>query len=237
MYIVLIFIITIFLFFIHYSKKYKSYPKLNKCFYNINELKYNFLNNIDNVSHYICDEVEKLSNNKTLSNENIWHDWPEKRLFYKSTEWKIFPFFGFGFKSKKNLQLCPTLSNFLSWIPGIKLAALSKIGPMTKLKKHKGWGKYSNNVIRCHYGINVPDNCFMHVYDDKNNEVVEKIQNKKWTIFDDSKVHYASNNSNKERIVLIIDIERPLFVEKGKSTFDETMELDEFVKKIKDISL
>lgn len=202
--------------------KPKLTKKLDQCFYKIDQLDFNFLHNIEKISSQISTEVNNLKN-------EVWYDWPEKKLYYKNTDWKIFPFFGFNYYSSKNLRRCPFLTQFLQSIPGIKLAALSKMGPFSELKSHQGWGIYSNNVIRCHFGINVPNGCFMHVY---NGEYYEKqlIVNGQWTIFDDSKMHYASNTSNKERIVLIIDIERPQHVKKGQSKFNETDELDSFIK-------
>lgn len=216
-YIIIVLIMSI-LIYTNFSKP----QKLNKCFYTINQLKFGFLNKINLFSNQIAEEVKNLE-------KNTWHDWPEQRLFYKNTDWKIMPFFGFGHESSKMMQKCPILTSFLKSIPNIKLATLSKIGPQSRLKSHQGWGDYSNNVVRCHYGIDVPYGCFMHVY---NGRIYEKkmIANKKWTIFDDSKMHYASNASNKSRIVLIVDIERPLHIKTGESSFNETTELNNFVK-------
>ena len=51
----------------------------------------------------------------------------------------------------------------------------------------------------------------------------------KWLAFDDSKIHYANNTSNKDRIVLLIDIQRPEFIKTGNSDVTETTELKNFI--------
>jgi aspartyl/asparaginyl beta-hydroxylase (cupin superfamily) len=102
------------------------------------------------------------------------------------------------------------------------------------LGAHRGWAEYSNYVLRCHYGIKVPQKCFVHVSDDPNNNInnYDKCQTKngKWIVFDDAKSHYASNNSDENRIILIIDIERPNWVKKGTSELGDTKELLQLIE-------
>jgi hypothetical protein len=114
-----------------------------------------------------------------------------------------------------------------------------------------GWGSHSNNVIRCHYGIIVPKLCYVSVtnniipplYDNDNikkssypnniykmGEEIVFHKQFEWLIFDDSKTHYAENMSNEDRIVLIIDVERPKHIKKGVSEIGDTKELMELVK-------
>ena len=67
-------------------------------------------------------------------------------------------------------------------------------------------------------------------------EMFEEIRyhvNNEWMIFDDSKRHYAENTSEDDRIVLIIDIERPEHVKQGTSDATDTKELEEFVTAFK----
>jgi aspartyl/asparaginyl beta-hydroxylase (cupin superfamily) len=56
----------------------------------------------------------------------------------------------------------------------------------------------------------------------------------KIVVFDDSKLHFAENNGNHDRIVLILDIERPSFVKKGTSDVEDTSELTQFINYMKD---
>lgn len=207
---------------------YFANSKLDKCFYNVNEVCQN-LNNIDLKSNAILKETINVMN------KNMWNDWPEKHLYDGSGKWKIFPFYAFGIWENENCNLCPTIHAFLKQIPNLRLATLSKLTPKMKLKPHMGWGSHSNHVIRCHYGLVVPNNCYISVKNN-DNESLEEIQYHKqfeWLLFDDSKIHYAENKSNEDRIVLIIDIERPNNIEIGKSQIGDTKELVEIINYFK----
>ena len=48
--------------------------------------------------------------------------------------------------------------------------------------------------------------------------------------FDDSKIHNAFNFSESERIILIIDILRPLYIKKGNAPLGKTKELNNIMK-------
>lgn len=100
-----------------------------------------------------------------------------------------------------------------------------------KLFPHQGWGNHSNNVIRCHFGLDVPNGCYISV-SDKNNLSDQEIKyhkNNEWLCFDDSKIHYAHNPTNKDRIVLIVDVVRPKNIKRGNSTIGDTKELAEII--------
>ena len=86
----------------------------------------------------------------------------------------------------------------------------------------------SNNVLRCHYGIKVPNECYIYVETEKQQMLDNEI-----IVFDDSKLHSAGNFSNEDRIVLILDIERPDYIEKGKSESKDTQELLSFINSFK----
>ena len=105
------------------------------------------------------------------------------------------PLFAFGSWSRKNCDKLPILTKYLKSIPNLKVALLSKMG------------FYSNNVIRCHYGLHIPSKkCSMLVKQNDNANYEKKFHKyKKWLIFDDYKEHYAQNESDKERIILIIE--------------------------------
>lgn len=173
-----------------------------------------------------------------LINKDAWKFWPEKELYGKPDgEWKIFPFMGFGMWLEENCKKMPSIYKFLKNVPNLKLATLSKMSPKMHLTPHEGWGNHSNNVLRCHYGLEVPENCYIAVKDkDNGREEKQYHKNNSWIVFDDSKTHWAVNNSDKERLVLIIDIERPKFVKPGASKVGDTKELQEILKYFKQFS-
>lgn len=174
-------------------------------------------------------EQHMLKEILSFKNETNWNDWPEKDLYDKQGTWKIFPFFAFGLWIEENCKTCPTIATFLRSIPKLKLATLSKLSPRMKLTPHQGWGKYSNYVIRCHFGIVVSKQSWIYVL---NNDVWNKQHHNTfdWLIFDDSKMHYAENNSDSDRIILMVDVERPQTIRIGESDIGDTKELNEIIK-------
>lgn len=200
--------------------KQKGPMQKNNCFYEVSEVEPQ-LNLIHAKRDMILAEVNNI--------KSPWHDWPERDLYEKKDgEWKIFPFYAFGIWVPQNCQQCPTICQFLQNIPGLKLATLSKLSPGMRLTPHQGWGNHSNNVIRCHYGIDIPENCYVGVESEKKYH-----HNDEWVVFDDSKTHYAVNDSNQARIVLIVDVDRPTTIRKGNSQVGDSRELIEIVNYFK----
>lgn len=164
-----------------------------------------------------------------------WIPWPENNLYDHNTNpnWKIFPFCGFGVTIKENCDRCPTIYSLLQKIPGLQTALISRMGGNMCLKPHQGWSSLSNHVLRCHYSLIVPSGCGLVV-----NEEVRYHEDGKWIIFDDSKLHSAFNNSDQDRYVLIVDIERPANVPIGTSTEPDSDELvaliEEYAKRQKE---
>jgi hypothetical protein len=208
--------------------------KLSDKFYECKKL-YPALGNI-NTNETLMEIYDNVANGE-------WIDWPEKNLYQTENingTWKIIPFYGFGVWCKNPCSRFPKLTTFLKSLPDLKVALISKLSAKTKLIPHYGWGAHSNNVLRCHYGILLPSDkskSYVSVSDDE--ESPEEIQHHKlndWIVFDDSKLHYAENKSDEERIVLIIDLKRPSHVKKGISKVEETSELLEIVNKMKELN-
>ncbi len=184
---------------------------------------------LSNVNYEIVkDEILNYLNSK----KNNWLDWPEYDLWKNkntSSSWTVLPLMSFGKWSKKYTDLFPKTTEQLKNINDLVTAGFSKLGPETTLTLHKGWGNLSNNVLRCHLGLIVPDNkCKVYVLGNGNHEMTQK--ENKWVVFDDSLYHSASNtDSKKDRIILLLDIKRPEYIEKGTSDIQNSDELNKFV--------
>ena len=107
-------------------------------------------------------------------------------------------------KFEKNLAMMPKTKALLERNPDIISAYLSILGPRKHLPPHRGpWA----GLLRAHLGLIIPDikKCFIRVankkYYWKNGEVV---------FFDDTYEHEAFNNTDKIRVVLFMDILRPM---------------------------
>jgi len=217
------------------------------------------LNNIDSNKDAIYEET--ISCTKDF---DLWKDWPETSLYDRDvfTSWKVIPFYGFGMWIQKNCMKCPEITKFLKTIPKLKTALLSKLTFNMKIKPHRGWGELSNNILRCHYGIVVPPLTYVSVcnsdnpplYDPRYKNIISEAYPKdyiyrnikgtyqeirfykqfEWIIFDDSHTHYAQNMYHSDRIVLIVDIERPKNIPKGTCIGGDTSELVELIQYYKD---
>lgn len=162
-------------------------------------------------------------------NQNIgFEDWPEHNLYSKYTgdDWTVIPIFGFNRWNNKILHRFPKTIKLLKNINGLRTIIFSKLGSKTRLKKHKGWKDLSNRTLRCHMGIKIPKN-------DKSGVEVEdefkQVEEGKFIIFDDSKEHIGVNDSSEDRVVLILDIKRPWWVQHGRSDVGNTEELKRFL--------
>ncbi len=172
--------------------------------------------------HLLSDNY-KIIKKEYLENTNDLLEWPEKYLYDSDKEWKVIPLYAFGeWKTNK----FPETTKILKKIPNLRTALFSKLGPKTTLKPHRGWADLSNYVLRTHLGIQVPNGkCGIVV---KNS--FRQIEEGSLITFDDSKLHYGINETDKERVVLIVDIERPWWVPFGESTVPKTPELENLVK-------
>lgn len=231
-YLILLLIIICIVLIISYLTSDTKQIKKDKLFYDIDEIEPQ-LKKIDMVKNKILEETENI-----YLNNKLWNEWVEKYLYDNSEPdgWVIFPYYAFGIWVESNCDLCPEITKFLKSIKGLKLATLSRLKPHTKLNPHEGWASHSNHVIRCHYGLVVPeDSCYIYVQDIANekNSAIKYHKKFKWLAFDDAKTHYAENSSDSDRIVLIVDIDRPKNIELGKSDVGDSNELMEIINYFK----
>lgn len=183
---------------------------------------YPFLRKISEETSTIRKELEHF-----IERKNQFMDWPEKDLLENPRdEWTIVPLHGFG-TWHSNCGNFPETTSLLKQIPSLRTAIFSRLGSKTQLKYHQGWSLLSNNVLRCHLGIIVPKNgkSGVGVEGEKRN-----IKYGEWIVFDDSKLHTGFNESNSDRIVLLLDIDRPWWVRKGISSVSQTPQLLSFLQ-------
>jgi aspartyl/asparaginyl beta-hydroxylase (cupin superfamily) len=126
-------------------------------------------------------------------------DWPEKNIYNQG--WEVFGLYAFGQKIEENCRLCPQTTKLVETIPGMMTAGFSSLAPGTYIGPHFGVTKA---VLRCHLGVIVPDECAIRV-----DKETRSWQEGKCLIFDDTFEHEAWNKSDKTRIVLLIDFQRP----------------------------
>ncbi len=119
--------------------------------------------------------------------------------------WKTFFFCAFGYQSQKNCDRCPETTKLLKKIPGLKVAFFSILAPGKHIPRHSGKHK---GIIRYHLALKVPEpreNCRIQVADQ-----IAYWEEGKSLIFDDTFPHEVWNETNDYRVVLFLDIARPL---------------------------
>jgi beta-hydroxylase len=119
--------------------------------------------------------------------------------------WKTFFLYGFGFEAKLGVEMCPRTAALMREIPGMTTAMFSILSPRKHILDHRGPYK---GVLRYHLGLIVPEDaeaCRIRVGDDYRHW--ERGQS---MIFDDTFNHEVWNDTDETRVVLFVDILRPL---------------------------
>ncbi|MGF1640150.1 MAG: aspartyl/asparaginyl beta-hydroxylase domain-containing protein [Rhodospirillales bacterium] len=130
---------------------------------------------------------------------------PDQYRISPDDMWKTFMLFGFGFRADLNCQLCPKTTACLERIPGLKTAFFSILAPGKHVPSHKGVTKA---FVRCHLGLIVPrerEKCLMTVDD-----VPCVWEEGHAFVFDDTFPHEVTNATDQQRVVLLIDVDRPM---------------------------
>jgi ornithine lipid ester-linked acyl 2-hydroxylase len=119
--------------------------------------------------------------------------------------WKTFFLYGYGFEAKLGVEMCPRTAAIMREIPGMTTAMFSILSPRKHIPTHRGPYK---GVLRYHLGLIVPtekEACRIRVGD----------QVRHWgqgasLIFDDTFDHEVWNDTDETRVVLFVDVLRPL---------------------------
>jgi ornithine lipid ester-linked acyl 2-hydroxylase len=130
---------------------------------------------------------------------------PRQSRIANDNRWKTFFFYGFGFKAQQNCDRCPETARLLKQIPGLKVAFFSILAPGKHIPEHRGKHK---GLIRYHLGLKVPEPkeaCRIRLADQ-----VAYWEEGKSLIFDDTYFHEVWNDTNDYRVVLFLDVARPL---------------------------
>ena len=130
---------------------------------------------------------------------------PEQINLSDDDQWKTFWFVGYDVWDDPNCLRCPVTAAVLRAIPGLTTGFFSILGPGKRLPPH--YGPY-RGVLRHHLALVVPEpreKCGIRVGD----QVRHWIEGSS-LVFDDTYEHEAWNETDSERVVLFLDIKRPL---------------------------
>lgn len=119
--------------------------------------------------------------------------------------WKTYFFFAYGFRSDANCARCPRTAALLERIPGLTTAFFSILSPGKHIGEHRGpW----RGVLRYHLALKVPEPASAA-------GITVGGETAHWEegrslLFDDGYEHWAWNDTDGVRVVLFVDVIRPL---------------------------
>jgi aspartyl/asparaginyl beta-hydroxylase (cupin superfamily) len=119
--------------------------------------------------------------------------------------WVTYFLFGYGFEVEEHTAACPRTTELVRAVPGMKTAMFSILAAGKHIPHHRGPYK---GVLRHHLGLIVPEPTA-----DCRIRVGEEIRH--WTeggslVFDDTYDHEVWNDTDGQRVVLFLDVVRPL---------------------------
>jgi beta-hydroxylase len=130
---------------------------------------------------------------------------PDHKGLDDSNKWRSFFLWGYGFKIGQNCDRCPNTSAALANVPGLQTAMFSIHAPGMAIPPHKG---VTSGMCVFHLGLKVPkdtDNCAIRVQDQ-----VVHWQDGEAFVFDDTREHETWNRTDDERVILLVQFNRPL---------------------------
>lgn len=117
--------------------------------------------------------------------------------------WRMYLLALYGVRAERNLDACPTTAVLLRDRPAIVTAFFSVLEPGKVLPVHPGPLK---GVLRCHLALQVPaGDVGLRVGSE-----VRRWEEGRLLVFDDTYLHTAWNHGDEPRVVLFMDVVRPM---------------------------
>ena len=124
--------------------------------------------------------------------------------FDPEKNWKVFYLYAMGEKPAANRAKCPRTAALLDDVPGLFQAFFSILDGGKSIPAHRGPYR---GYIRYHLGLMVPE------HNPPSIRVKDRVHTWKEgesILFDDSWEHEVVNKSDGDRVVLIVDVRRPM---------------------------
>ena len=154
----------------------------------------------------IRDEVLGLMLEKP---QNLRPYFINKSMSFPPKRWKTMGIYFWKFVIRENYKKCPETVRILKTIPGLTSFSLSVLEAGSNINPHQG---DTDAIIRCHVGIDIPGHlpdCGFQV-----GKEIRPWENGITLPFCDAHTHTAWNNTDRKRIILILDVMRSEFVKK-----------------------
>lgn len=130
---------------------------------------------------------------------------PDQYRIATKNNWKTLFLYGFGRKLETNCKQAPTTAEIIGRSAKIHTAFFSILTPGYHIPAHTGVTK---GILRAHLGLVIPkqrENCRIRVGDQFKNWEEGKV-----FVIDDTYDHEVWNDTDEERVVLLLDFNRPM---------------------------
>lgn len=123
----------------------------------------------------------------------------------RDDKWKSYFLYGYGYKMENNCKACPETARSVENIPGMFTAFFSVLAPGKRIPLHRGPYR---GLLRCHLALMVPEQrarCRIEVGGEW-----ATWEEGRCLVFDDTYKHQVENDTDGVRVVLFIDVLRPM---------------------------
>ena len=130
---------------------------------------------------------------------------PDQYRLATAGNWKTFFLYGFGSPLPKNCAQAPVTASIIAKVPKVHTAWISILTPGYHIPPHTGVTK---GILRAHMGLILPK-------DRENCRIRSGDQWKTWEegkifVLDDTYEHEVRNDTDEDRVVLLLDFNRPM---------------------------
>ena len=130
---------------------------------------------------------------------------PDHRRIASDERWKSFFLHGYGYDAADNQKRCPVTSQALAGMPGLVTAFVSIMEPGTYVPPHRG---LTTAWVNCHLPLVLPKGegrCEIAI-----DGQLHQWREGEWLVFDDTYTHEVWNETSEPRVVLLIQLRRPM---------------------------
>lgn len=159
---------------------------------------------IENNWEKILGEVQEVLKQREAI-PNFQEVSPDQMKIAKGDNWKTFFLYGFGDPLTKNCKQAPVTTKSIEQAEKLQTAWFSILAPGYHIPHHRGVTK---GILRYHLGLIIPKDykkCRIRVGDE-----IRPWQAGKGFVIDDTFDHEVWNDTEDERVILIVDFDRPM---------------------------
>ncbi|MFO7857241.1 MAG: aspartyl/asparaginyl beta-hydroxylase domain-containing protein [Paracoccaceae bacterium] len=130
---------------------------------------------------------------------------PDQYRIATESNWRTLFLFGFGERIEGNCRMMPRTAELIERAGSVHTAWVSILTPGYRIPPHTGVTK---GILRAHLGLLIPEdreNCWIRVGDERRSYAPGSL-----FVIDDTYEHEVHNDTDEDRVVLLLDFDRPM---------------------------